>query len=63
MDSNSLQKILLMAYIIDNTSYLILWSHTKEEHEPSSFPAIFFEWFEGFRAWHVSELSWIVGKT
>ena len=35
----------------------------QEEHEPSSFPAILFEWFEGFRAWHVSELSWIVGKT
>ena len=29
----------------------------QEEHEPSSFPAILFEWFEGFRAWHVSELS------
>ena len=34
----------------------------QEEHEPSSFPAILFEWFEGFRAWHVSDLSWIVGK-
>ena len=29
----------------------------ENEEDPSSFPAILFEWFEGFRAWHVSELS------
>lgn len=34
MDSNSLQKILLMAYIIDNKAiHLILWSHTKGDFE------------------------------